>query len=371
MSRIVVVLQTPKDAHSAVLHSYLTLGAHLGRRGHSLAIVATDDFPLARRFSGRWTPFAYPAAVARWLRANARSVDLVVSHSYACWLAASTGTLGRTPLVVAFHGLEPMYHRELRELYRRNHRSLSWRYRFLQEQLMPRWLRAVCRRASLVLCLNAAERDEIRARGWTTPGQVAVFAHGVRDAYYLARPARPVSRLLFVGQWLPMKGVRYLCDAASDLLRRHPELVLDCAGTLADVGTVLKDFPSDLRHRVNVRPRVDQADLPRIYSDADVFVFPSLYEGFGRALLEAMAARLPIVTTTVGIAGEALSDGDSCLVVPRHDAAAIVAAVDRLIADEPLRVRLGATAQALARTYRESDRIDEYADILLRVAERR
>ncbi|HEX2454099.1 MAG TPA: glycosyltransferase family 4 protein [Vicinamibacterales bacterium] len=370
-ARIVVVLQTPKDVHSAVLQCYLTLGAELTSRGHSLAIVTPDDFPVARRFGGRWTPFTYPVAVSRWLRANARQVDVVVSHSYACWLAASTSAIGRTPLVVAFHGLEPMYHHELRELYRRTGRALSWRYRFLQEQLMPRWLRAACVRASLVVCLNAAEREEILARGWTTPGGLAIFAHGVRDAYFLTRADRPVARLLFVGQWLPMKGVTYLRDAASDLLRRHPGLSLDCVGTLAAAGTVLADFPPDLRHRVNVRPRVDQSELPQIYADADLFLFPSLYEGFGRALLEAMAARLPIVSTTVGIAGEALSDGESCLVVPRHDAPAMVAAVDRLIGDEALRARLGATAHAIARTYRESDRIEEYADLLLAVAGRR
>jgi len=370
MSRIVVVLQTPKDAHSAVLQSYLTLGAHLGRRGHSLAIVAPDDFPLSRRFGGRWTPFAYPVAVARWLRANARQVDLIVSHSYACWLAASTGAVGRTPLAVAFHGLEPSYHRELRELYRRNHRQLSRRYRFLQEQLMPRWLRAVCARASLVACLNRAERDEIQARNWAPLHTLATFAHGVRDAYFTpARPARPVSRLLFVGQWLPMKGVGYLCAAAAELLRRRPQLSLDCVGTLSDPATVLAGFPTDVRQRVRVRPRVDQAELPPIYADADVFVFPSLYEGFSHALLEAMAARLPIVTTAVGIAGDALSNGESCLMVAKHDVAAIVAAVDRLIADEPLRATLGATAQAIARTYRDAYRVDEYADLLLGAAD--
>ena len=365
-ARIVVVLQTPKDAHSAVLQSYLTLGAQLAGAGHSLAILAPDDFPLATRFGGRWTPFTYPVAVARWMRANARHADVVVSHSYACWLAASTRALGGTPLVVLFHGLEPMYHHELRELYCRTGRRLSWRYRFLQEQLMPRWLGAVSRRASLVACLNRAERDEILARGWATGDRLAVFGHGVRDAYFAAsRSARPVSRLLFVGQWLPMKGSAYLRDATSDLLRRHPHLTLDCVGTLVDARLVLADFPADLRSRVRVRPRIDQADLPQIYADADVFVFPSLYEGFGRALLEAMAAGLPIVTTPVGIAHDALRDGESCLFVPRHDAAAIVAAVDRLSATDSLRGTLGSAARGIARSYREADRTRELAEMLV------
>jgi len=371
-SRVVVVLQTPKDAHSAVLQSYLALGARLTAGGHTPAIVAPDDFPLARGLGGRWTPFTYPIAVARWMRANARHADVVVSHSYACWMAAVSGALGATPMVVAFHGLEPLYHRELREECRRAGRRLSWRYRLLQEQLMPRWLRAVCRRASLVACLNAVERAEIVARGWAEPARVTVFGHGVRDAYFAAsRPDRPVSRLLFLGQWLPMKGIAYLRDAATALLRRRAELVLECAGTLAGADDVLADFPPDVRPRVRVRPRVDQADLPQLYADADVFVFPSLYEGFGRALLEAMAARLPIVTTSVGVAQDALHDGESCVMVPKHDAGAIVTAVERLTADAALRASLGATAQTIARTYREADRTGEYADLLLGLALRR
>ena len=100
-------------------------------------------------------------------------------------------------------------------------------------------------------------------------------------------------------------------------------------------------------------------------------MFPSLYEGFSHALLEAMAARLPIVTTSVGIAGDALSNEESCLMVAKHDGPALVAAVNRLIADEPLRATLGATAQALARTYRELDRVDESADLILGAADRR
>ena len=72
----------------------------------------------------------------------------------------------------------------------------------------------------------------------------------------------------------------------------------------------------EVRSRVRVVPRLDRLALVDLYREADIMVAPSLYEGFGVALVEAMAARLPIVTTRVGVAGDALTDGESALVIP-------------------------------------------------------
>jgi glycosyltransferase involved in cell wall biosynthesis len=127
---------------------------------------------------------------------------------------------------------------------------------------------------------------------------------------------------------------------------------LTCAGTLVAEEIVLSEFPEDLRRQITVLPRVDQTALARLYQDADVFVFPSLYEGFSRAILEAMASRLPIITTAVGVAADALRHEESALFVPKRNAAAIVAAVRRLHADPALAAHMGRAAAAAADEYR-------------------
>ena len=147
------------------------------------------------------------------------------------------------------------------------------------------------------------------------------------------RPARQSRTLLFVGQWLPMKGVGYLQDAFVELAHRHPDLRLICAGTLASADAVLAHFPPVVRPRVTVIPRLERLALVDVYREADVMIAPSLYEGFGVALVEAMAARLPIVTTRVGVAADALADGESALIIPKRHAQAIVGEVERLLAD--------------------------------------
>jgi D-inositol-3-phosphate glycosyltransferase len=97
---------------------------------------------------------------------------------------------------------------------------------------------------------------------------------------------------------------------------------------------------------------VEESALAGLYREADVFVFPSLYEGFSRALVEAMAARLAIVTTSVGVAADALRHEDSALIVPKRRPDAIVAGVRRLQADPGLAARLGEAAAATAVSYR-------------------
>jgi glycosyltransferase involved in cell wall biosynthesis len=276
----------------------------------------------------------------------------VMFHSYAGWLATALGR-GRPRSFVMFHGVETLYHRELREEAAAGGHPLSWRYRLLQEGLMPFLLRIACRTADEVSCLNRAEADFLTARKWTPARGVRTLAHGVSPGFFAPpRAQRAVRTLLFVGQWLPMKGIRYLRDAAVTLLREDSSMRLICAGTLAPEETVLSEFPEELRRQITVLPRVDQTALAKLYQDADVFVFPSLYEGFSRAIVEAMASRLPIITTEVGVAADALRHEESALFVPKRSAAAIVAAVGRLHADPAFAAQIGRAAAVAADEYR-------------------
>jgi glycosyltransferase involved in cell wall biosynthesis len=362
--RIAIVLQTPKDQHSSVFLTYQVLAKELMRQGHQVAIVTPQDFTWARRTAGRWNPFVYPSVVARWMRRHASECDLVVFHSYAGWRAVSSAAARRVATVIAFHGLEPMYHEEIVK----EHApigGLSWRYRWLQERLMPFFLQRACKLATAITCLNSAERDWLMQSGWAHANRIAVVSHGVGPTFFVPeRRTRPVRTLLFVGQWLGMKGVTTLRDAFEVLAARHADLRLTCAGTLAGEGDVLSAFSESVRPRITVLPRVDQPALAAIYRDADAFVFPSSYEGFGLAIVEAMASRLPIVVTPVGVAADALKDADSALFVPRRDPRAIVQAVEQLIENDALRFRIADGAAVAAQQYRETETVRAWAHAL-------
>jgi len=348
--RFAVVIQTPRDPQSAVYIGYQVLADALERLGHSVEIVSPGEFPAISRLDGRWVPLAYPAFIARWIFRRRDDFDLVMFHSYSGWIASALAR-GRPRSLVMFHGVEPLYHRELRQEAALDG-GLSWRYRALQELVMPVMLRTACRAATGVACLNCAEAEYLARRNWVTGRGAEVLAHGVPDEFFAtARTPRPIQHLLFVGQWLPMKGTRYLRDAMTTILGEDPSMRLTCAGTLQTEQRVRSEFPDAVRERIAVFPRVDQSTLAGLYLEADAFVFPSLYEGFSRAIVEAMASRLPVVCTAVGVAADALKHEDSALFVPKRSARAIADAVQRLRGDPALAAALGRAAGEKARDY--------------------
>jgi glycosyltransferase involved in cell wall biosynthesis len=100
-----------------------------------------------------------------------------------------------------------------------------------------------------------------------------------------------------------------------------------------------------------------RSDVPRLLGAADVFVFPSLFEGLGVSLLQAMGRGLPVVTTDRRPMSDVVSDGVTGLLVPAEDAAAIASAVAHLHADPALRARLGAAARGEVATHYDADEI--------------
>lgn len=90
----------------------------------------------------------------------------------------------------------------------------------------------------------------------------------------------------------------------------------------------------------------ERLDVADIVSELDIFVLPSLHEGMPNALLEAMAAGIPVVTTGVGGTVEIVTDEETGLVVPPADVEELVAALTRLGGDADLRRRLGRAGQA-------------------------
>jgi glycosyltransferase involved in cell wall biosynthesis len=221
-----------------------------------------------------------------------------------------------------------------------------------------------------VFCLNSAERSYLVANRWAEPERVAVLPNGVERAVFVKdRDYRPQARrLVFMGQWLRAKGTRYLTEAFAAIATRHPGAELTCLGTGADTPTVLADFGETVRPRVRVVPSLDRGGVAHELARADLFLFPSLSEGFSGALIEAMAAALPIVTTPVGAAPDLLQDGHNAMVVSTADAPALAAAACALLDDPERRQRMGMAGQAVASQY-EWDLVNQsFTDELLRAA---
>ena len=167
-------------------------------------------------------------------------------------------------------------------------------------------------------------------------------------------PSVPVTRdtqrlhLLFVGCLGQRKGLEYLITAMRQL--REERVVLHIVGSAEDetyfryLQNLVRQWA--LENEVAFHGMVTQEALWRFYAEADIFVFPSLWEGFGIVLLEAMAFGLPVVATRAGAIPELVDDGENGLLVLPADSDALAAAIARLIEDPSLRERLGRNGRA-------------------------
>jgi glycosyltransferase involved in cell wall biosynthesis len=102
-----------------------------------------------------------------------------------------------------------------------------------------------------------------------------------------------------------------------------------------------------------------RSDVPELLSQCDLFVHPSLEEGYPNAVLEAMAAGAPIVATAVGGTVEAITDGETGLLVPAADAQALERAMLRLLEDRVFAARLASQAASVARSRFDIGRVVE------------
>ena len=131
------------------------------------------------------------------------------------------------------------------------------------------------------------------------------------------------------------KGIRYLLLAMKIILTKFPLVQLEIVGDGTLAGE-LKDLSRKLGISNSVKFFGKFADVIPFYKKMNVFVLPSLYEGFGIVLLEAMAAGVPIVATNVDGIKEVVIDGVSGILVPPKNPKAIASAVTKIIESPPL-----------------------------------
>lgn len=231
----------------------------------------------------------------------------------------------------------------------------------LQARLLFRWTMALAlRTARFVIAVSEATRRDL-SRWFRVPGdRVSVIPEATDPAFYPRSSAEietvrrryglPDSFVLYVGSNKPHKNLPRLVEAWAQITEHG------IRNTLVLAGPWDPRYPEPRRRAEqlgleNVRwlGPVPEADLPALYSAATLFVFPSLYEGFGLPVLEAMACGVPVVCSDTSSLPEVA--GDAALRVNPTDVEALAAAIEHALADEALRADLRATGLERARQF--------------------
>jgi len=297
----------------------LTLLPALAERGVDVRFLGLDDPSRAPDpfYEALTVPFVRVPAprdidprLALRVRQEARKADLVHTHLVH---ADVYGALGARRLVSTKHNDDPFR---------------AGAFRFVE--------RALARRASRVIAITEAlARFQVERVGLPAD-KLAVIHYGLDElppAWGSNPPddVRPDARvLLAVCRLEPQKGLDIAVRALPDVRASHPNAELVVLGE-GGQRSELEQLAGELQVPVHLLGRVP--DVAAWLRRADLLVHPARWEGFGLALLEAMLASKPVVATNVSSIPEIVANGETGLLVAPDDAAALAAAVIRVLDD--------------------------------------
>jgi glycosyltransferase involved in cell wall biosynthesis len=226
----------------------------------------------------------------------------------------------------------------------------------------------ILRRTHAVIAISRQINDELLKRG-IKPSKIVPLPNGVS-----MRKFRPVSRtdrsalrarlglpddgrpiVLYAGRLARAKGVPLLVDAWPEILSKHPELYLVLVGSgnrsFDDCEAIVKQRVKDfaLEQQVAFFPETDT--VVDYLQAADLWVFPTEYEGFSLALTEAMGCGLTVLATSVGAAPQLIQHGSNGFLFPPMDLQALVTVFDEAMAARDRWSDIGAGARAAVSDY--------------------
>jgi glycosyltransferase involved in cell wall biosynthesis len=216
----------------------------------------------------------------------------------------------------------------------------------------PAWLflfleRLVERLTTMTICVAEAEQALGISKRTCRPGRTVVIPNGVAVAVEASSDRPPgVSTIVSVGRLKAPKDFGTLVDALSRVTQDYRAVIVGDGPDRQSVESAVE--AAGLRDRVELVG--ERSDVREVLSHADLFVLSSRSEAMPMSVLEAMAEGLPVVAADVGGVAEVVIDEETGLLVPPEDAAALAAAIERLLADRELRVALGARGLERART---------------------
>lgn len=250
-----------------------------------------------------------------------QNVDLIHGHLLGSNVyGALLGLITRTPMIATFHGAVDVASRE---------RFLGMKFRMIG------W------GASAIVCVSRRLQEELTERGTLPARKLRMIYNGVdQNAFRAGLPGHLRERLglpeeallvVSIGNIRPAKGYEYLVDAAIRMASLDPRVHFVVAGHQR--ASLFEQLEAQIA-RAPVAPNIHWLgfcdDVSEVLQGADIFLLPSVSEGFSIATVEAMMTEVPVIATRSGGPEEILADEQTGLLIPARDPDAIVTAIQRL-----------------------------------------
>jgi glycosyltransferase involved in cell wall biosynthesis len=359
--RILMMADTPADPDRGAAGTEVQTARALRALGHDVDNVWAGD--LGRRIQhGNLhllleLPKNYEREAVRRLREQPYDV-VHVNQPHGFRAARAVHRLSpRTAFIHRSHGFELNVEESLapwRERYGGDERSIVRRAASgVLAPLLARHSRAIAREADGHVVSSTLDADYLATRLGVARERIAVIAQAAPDSY-LETPALPMNddrlrRVLYVGQFAFVKAPMITAAAIDRLAARGLRFTWVCDRAHHDEVRAL--LSAEANARTELLHWTTQDELCAIYDAHGVLLFPSFYEGFGKAALEAMARGLCVVASDTGGMHDFIEHGVNGCVVPVGDAEAVADAVIALLGDPARAASMSAAAARTARTY--------------------
>jgi glycosyltransferase involved in cell wall biosynthesis len=355
---ILMAAGVSKRREGGVAATIYNLGRELGHLGHRVQYLFQEDLVAPGSVSQRFVELVFSLRLSKYIADNRKNFSIVNLHAPVGFPYGMRRKWHRNadypPYIMTLHGLEERrVHVMSREVKKGRAWNYSWKNRMWQRfyhQPRFRWS---------ILTTDGAHvfsRDVwtlLQLKYNLDSDRVAYVPNGVEQRFFVPREYRQDGklRLLYPGTWLDQRGIFYLRNALRNLAPQIPGLTITIAGGGVPPEDILKFFGEELASRIEVRPAVPWENMPTLYAEHDLFVFPSLMEGLPSVLLEAMATGMPVITTETCGMPDIVENEVNGRLIPPGNSAAIEEAVLYFANSIELRQKLGGAARETMKRY--------------------
>ncbi len=221
--------------------------------------------------------------------------------------------------------------------------------------------RQIAQQADIIIAISENTKSDVVRIYGVTPDKVQVIYNGIGDEYFTRPTTEEVERVtkkyklparyvFFLGNLEPRKNVTTLIQAFGQLTDSTVELLI-AGGQAWKYRNVYQAWEqSPARSRIRFLGYVDAADKPMLYQQATMFVYPSVFEGFGLPPVEAMASGTPVISSFTSSLVESVSDAG--LLIDPNNITELTQTIGTLLTDEKLRLELSSRGRAHAEKFR-------------------
>ncbi|MGA2616476.1 MAG: glycosyltransferase family 4 protein [Thermoguttaceae bacterium] len=361
--RILIGADVRPDPNAGASGTVYQMNAALRRMGHEVDEIWQPDMGRRIRHGNLHylleLPWKYRRAVRQKIRSGPYDViELNQPHAYLA--AADHRRCGRPGVFVnRSHGHEVRSEEALSPWRRKTgaaqKRGLSRAVSAVIRMLLNRQWDLIAKTADGFLVSCREDANFLADRYGVPRPRIGVITQGVPDAHHENAPgaftADRLTRLLYVGQLAFFKAPMMLAQAVSMVLRERPGATMTWVCSRKHHAEARWLLDEDVRSRVAFLDWMTQEELIGVLDRHGVFLFPSFFEGFGKAPLEAMARGLCVVASATGGMRDFIEDGVSGRLVPVGQPQVMAAAVVELMDDLDRCRRMSAAARSTAVTH--------------------